>query len=122
MPAPPPACESSRASRDRRHIAFGVLIASGAVLIVICGTFIWVGAEQGGRSRAAEMAFATLIPLIGTWVGTVLAYYFSGENFQRLRFGHPHRQPGRRGTPARHQRHRGDDSDRQGHRRPPRQG
>ena len=70
-------------SGTRKLIAIAVLVSSVLLLVGLCSVFIYVGGESERPGAAAEKAFATLIPLIGTWIGTVLAYYFSGENFQR---------------------------------------
>jgi len=32
------------------------------------------------RAETTKYVFGTLLPLLGTWVGTILAYYFSMEN------------------------------------------
>ena len=34
------------------------------------------------RAEMTRLVFAAVVPLIGTWVGTVLAYNFSRENFE----------------------------------------
>src|SRR5688572_6020838 len=39
-----------------------------------------VGPEQ--FDAASQRIFSSLLPLLGTWVGTVLAYYFSSKNFE----------------------------------------
>jgi hypothetical protein len=33
-------------------------------------------------SATSQLVFSALLPLFGTWVGTILAFYFSKENFQ----------------------------------------
>jgi hypothetical protein len=37
---------------------------------------------QGGIRQGSTLIFNALLPLAGTWVGTVIAYYFSSKNFE----------------------------------------
>jgi hypothetical protein len=39
-------------------------------------------APENNKLDTAKMVFTAILPLLGTWVGTVLAYYFSKENFE----------------------------------------
>ncbi len=39
-------------------------------------------AAADARPDATNDVFNALLPLLGTWVGTVLAFYFSRENFK----------------------------------------
>ncbi|MCI0400490.1 MAG: hypothetical protein L0Z68_04200 [Gammaproteobacteria bacterium] len=66
----------------RRSIAIWVIGASAGGLIALAIAMI-AAAQSGQAGDAAEKAFTMLVPLLGSWVGTVLAYYFSGENFER---------------------------------------
>tara|TARA_R110002072_G_scaffold155657_2_gene306057 strand:+ start:98268 stop:99038 length:771 start_codon:yes stop_codon:yes gene_type:complete len=75
--------EPQASSKDRRQIAIAVLLFSASLLITVSLVFVWSGGKDEKSGAAAEHAFAAIIPLVGTWIGTVLAYYFSGENFQR---------------------------------------
>ncbi len=75
--------DSAASGKDRKQIAISVLIVSAGLLVSVCIVFISFGGSDSKSGDASEKAFTTLIPLIGTWIGTVLAYYFSGENFQR---------------------------------------
>lgn len=66
----------------RDFIGLGTLILSGAIILalIVASCFaLW-----GDVSKFAQVKelFAVLLPVIGTWVGTVLAYYFSKENFE----------------------------------------
>lgn len=58
-------------------------ISGGAIIgisIVSLGGAAWVGATQ--FEETSRLVFNALLPLLGTWVGTVLAYYFSRKNFE----------------------------------------
>lgn len=64
----------------REKIAFGVLAASiiGIVLMAI----VSIASDGADRSGTIKDVFNATLPLLGTWVGTVLAYYFSQANFE----------------------------------------
>lgn len=72
------------AGGDRARIAFGVLVVSCVVVTIVSIAMIALSTDSGS---AAERAFTMLVPMVGTWVGTVIAYYFSGENFDRASQG-----------------------------------
>lgn len=58
-------------------------ISGGAILgisLVALGGAAWNGPKQFGNTSG--LVFNALLPLLGTWVGTVLAYYFSRKNFE----------------------------------------
>lgn len=48
-------------------------------ITILCGIVLWKnwGDKEGEMTR---YVFASIIPLLGSWMGTVLAYYFSREN------------------------------------------
>lgn len=50
--------------------------------IIIAAYFSYQAASVGDRAGSAREIFTTLIPLFSTWVGTLLAFYFSRENFE----------------------------------------
>lgn len=39
-------------------------------------------AEPGDRGSVSQLVFSSVLPLFGTWVGTVLAFYFARENLE----------------------------------------
>lgn len=62
-----------------RLILAGILTlmsAGGIVLLSI--VIIW----KGTSGNEAQSVLNSVLPLFGSWVGTVLAYYFSRENFE----------------------------------------
>ncbi len=70
-------------NNDRSIIARRILGFSTFGLAVI--SLVYVGANLfpgGDVKNAADKMFSAVLPLLGTWVGTVLAYYFSKENFE----------------------------------------
>jgi uncharacterized membrane protein len=87
--------QASSPEAGRDHIAnkvifwsgIGIAIVSTVVLVVnIAPAFVTLtteGAKYAVDARAgSQQVFNALIPLFGTWVGTVLAFYFSNKNFE----------------------------------------
>jgi len=56
------------------------------ITLVILGATVYVAVEAIRRAEDAkkglEFVAQTLLPLWGTWIGTILAFYFSRENFE----------------------------------------
>lgn len=68
--------------QETSEIARWVLGISGGTILII-SSVVLVGAWRSGDfPNASRMVFNALLPLLGTWVGTVLAYYFSRKNFE----------------------------------------
>lgn len=58
------------------------LIGLGAVGIIGASVAaIWLANDQT-RPEMTRLVFASVVPLFGTWVGTVLAFYFARDNLQ----------------------------------------
>jgi hypothetical protein len=67
------------------EIAKLVLGISGIGILVIAAVALGGAAFSGNREHfkdTSQLVFNSLLPLLGTWVGTVLAYYFSRKNFE----------------------------------------
>ncbi len=74
-PPPPPA----RNVADR--LAYFVIVFAGVILVgLIIATVVVAPSDQGKRLEVAQNVFNAVLPLIASWVGTVLAYYYSREN------------------------------------------
>jgi hypothetical protein len=39
-------------------------------------------ADEGNRDGITRLVFVSVLPLFGTWVGTVLAFYFISRNLE----------------------------------------
>ena len=63
----------------RTGLALG--ITTIAILGITCLSVVVVANPDTGVINRAQNVFNAVLPLFGTWVGTVLAYYFSRENF-----------------------------------------
>ncbi len=64
----------------RKYLAIGIVATSIVGIVAIAAVAI----ATAGRSRAetTRLVFSSVLPLLGTWVGTVLAFYFARENLQ----------------------------------------
>jgi hypothetical protein len=70
---------SQRFSRD----ALGWLVVGlGAGGVIFLAVVVIANASVAAKDATMDKVFAAVVPLFGTWVGTVLAYYFTRENFQ----------------------------------------
>lgn len=69
---------------ETAQIAKWVLLAAGGGIVGIAVVLLVVAGYSTPREfvGVAEKVFSALLPLFGTWVGTVLAYYFSRQNFE----------------------------------------
>jgi hypothetical protein len=63
---------------NRERLASWIIIFSIIAITILAGVSIATSQNVAGEAKAV---LATVLPLFGTWVGTVLAYYFSKENF-----------------------------------------
>jgi hypothetical protein len=63
----------------RTRIALYVVFASFLCILTISGLAIGFADDQADASR---LVFTSILPVIGTWVGTVLAFYFARENLE----------------------------------------
>jgi hypothetical protein len=76
--AMPTGARSPSDASIRRWLAAGIVGASilGIVIVSV------VAITTAGRTRAetSRLVFSSVLPLLGTWVGTVLAFYFAREN------------------------------------------
>ncbi len=72
------------ASQERSTIARVLLYFSIGGLVILAGIVIWAAAADPNENVAeiSEKIFNALLPLFGTWVGAIVAFYFSRENFE----------------------------------------
>lgn len=67
-------------SHRRDRIALYLIGFSFCAIIIISVVLIYF--HEGKREEASWNIFNALLPLISTWVGTVLVFYFGRENFE----------------------------------------
>jgi len=61
------------------------LVAFCAIGVTLLSAIVLIGAVKDpgyALGDAVQLVFTAVLPLMGTWVGTVLAYYFSKDNFE----------------------------------------
>ena len=68
----------------RTILALIISIFSIVGVTIISIVFILVSSGNE-RKEAAAQVFSGVLPLYGTWVGTLLAFYFAKENFESAR-------------------------------------
>src|SRR5271155_1830489 len=73
---------SSDWKSTRFWLAIGVTVISVVAVSSLAGLIIHNSKDQQDAARSAQNVLGSVLPLLGTWVGTILAYYFSKENFE----------------------------------------
>jgi urease gamma subunit len=66
----------------RFWLALGVTVISVVAVAILAGLIIHHSRDKNDGAAAAQNVLSSVLPLLGTWVGTILAYYFSKENFE----------------------------------------
>ena len=64
----------------RTILALGITTA--AILGITLLSWVTIATTDSDANARAQNVLNAVLPLFGTWVGTVLAYYFSRENFE----------------------------------------
>ena len=70
--------DSRTMMKYRWWMALIIIAISNLVLLTVTIVLMKTDREEGGKT-----AFNMLVPMVGTWIGTVIAYFFSSDNFQR---------------------------------------
>ena len=65
-------------SNQRFKIALWLVGGAGLIILTVAIIAISVAKDQGAM---AEKVLTMVVPMLATWVGTVIAYYFSSENY-----------------------------------------
>lgn len=68
--------KAAAGSINRETLAWAILIGSTVGIVAISAIILWKTDTDG------QIIFTGLLALFGTWVGTILAFYFSRENFE----------------------------------------
>lgn len=68
----------------REYISMGIIFLSGGIvlllIVVACNNL--PKTKEDASFAAIKELLGLVLPLVGTWMGTVLAYYFSKNNFE----------------------------------------
>ena len=67
--------------RIRARLAITIVSLSLLGITLASTVALWFASPQD-KPEMARLIFAAVLPLLGTWVGTVLAFYFARENLQ----------------------------------------
>lgn len=62
------------------YLALILIMLSGIILVILV-IMAWLNLKKDSFEDI-EKLFTILLPVIGTWMGTILAFYFSKENFE----------------------------------------
>ena len=67
----------------------GRLVLWSTIALVVLGAIVMLGAaiaeaagSKGQVLAAAQILYSSLLPMFATWVGTILAFYYTKENFE----------------------------------------
>lgn len=63
----------------RNRIAMNI-VGFGLIATLVIAVLIILMADK--KSEASQLVLTGILPLVGTWVGTVLAFYFAKDNFE----------------------------------------
>jgi hypothetical protein len=73
-----PAGTERQKNSDKTDV-IAVLIISVSSFLLAATTVVLLSLKA---SEASKIAFTMLVPMVGTWMGTVIAYYFTSKNYQ----------------------------------------
>src|SRR5258705_11868852 len=59
-----------------------IILSSGILIVLISMASNNLGAKDGESFKGVKELLNILLPLVGTWMGTILAFYFSRDNFE----------------------------------------
>jgi hypothetical protein len=72
---------ADREVSTRHRLAVSIVSISVVGILLASGVAIYF-ATDADRTETTRLVFTSVLPLLGTWVGTVLAFYFARENLQ----------------------------------------
>jgi hypothetical protein len=73
-------CKNS--GRDILALVIVIFSITFLIAIVVVGIIVIKGLPEADKNGAFQSLYGTLLPLIGTWMGAVIAFYFGKENFE----------------------------------------
>lgn len=71
-----------RLARTVVRVSGGILVLLAVVVAYVAKTAYFDADNLGVATGLVEKFLFALLPMIGTWVGTVLAFYFTNDSFQ----------------------------------------
>ena len=77
-----PTQESTIEAQSRRWLTLAIVLISVSGVVALAILALFVGSPTGEAVfERVKYVSATILPLLASWVGTILAFYFSKENF-----------------------------------------
>ena len=77
-----PTQESTIEAQSRRWLTLVMVVVSVSGVVTLAIVALLAGRPTGDAAfERVKYVFATILPLLASWVGTILAFYFSKENF-----------------------------------------
>lgn len=77
-----PTQESTIEAQSRRWLTLIMVVVSVSGVVTLAILALLAGRPTGDAAfERVKYVFATILPLLASWVGTILAFYFSKENF-----------------------------------------
>ena len=64
----------------RAWLAIAIVVAS--ILSILVLSIVSIATAGATRAATSRLVFSSVLPLLGTWVGTVLAFYFARDSLQ----------------------------------------
>lgn len=62
--------------KTRNQLAVGIVLFSAAAVAILGAIAIWNDTDK------SDQVLGQILPLLGTWVGTVIAFYFAKDNLE----------------------------------------
>lgn len=78
----PPESGQPSVDKTRTKLAMWMVVVGVAIVAVISVVALAVPQGDQNRLETTRLIFAAVLPLVGTWVGTVLAFYFTSDNLK----------------------------------------
>ena len=69
-----------REESTRKWLA--IALVGTSIVAIVAISIVAIVAAGEDRAETSRLVFSAFLPLLGTWVGTVLAFYFARENFE----------------------------------------
>jgi hypothetical protein len=68
---------------DHSRLLIAYVVLGGSIVSIGVAAGLAIGfASDASRPEMTRLVFTSVLPLFGTWVGTVLAFYFARENLE----------------------------------------
>jgi hypothetical protein len=76
-----PTVSDDKESKTRTRLAIGI-VGLSVIGIIAISCVVVLSAASDERDTTSQLVYTSVLPLLGTWVGTVMAFYFARENLK----------------------------------------